>query len=113
MTTTWSEAGLVAHFKDIHTKMPDRSFCFVLGAGASFTSGIKTAGFFVRTWLGELWEREGAPGPLDDWATAERLNLPGFDLRFGAAHYPQVFSLRFGAMMSRLPPDRFGMANVT
>jgi tetratricopeptide (TPR) repeat protein len=95
MPVTWTEEGLVAHFRDIHTKMPNRSFSFVLGAGASFTSGIKTASFFARTWLNELHVREGRGASYEDWLR-DGVNIPGFDADNPAASYPEVFVRRFG-----------------
>lgn len=98
MPVTWTEEGLVAHFRDIHTKMPNRSFSFVLGAGASFTSGIKTASFFARTWLSELYLREGREeggATFEAWLR-DGVNIPGFDADNPAASYPEVFVRRFG-----------------
>jgi tetratricopeptide (TPR) repeat protein len=96
MPTTWTEAGLVAHFKDISAKMPNRSFCFVLGAGASFTSGIKTAGFFVKNWLTELHVREGGDVPFEAWVASPALGIESFNPENPAASYPAVFVRRFG-----------------
>ena len=48
---TISMVALANRFKTIHSTMPDRDFAFVLGAGASRSSGIKGAGDMVRDWV--------------------------------------------------------------
>lgn len=94
----WTPAGLLDHFVKIHREMQDRAFCFVLGAGASASSGIPTGGQLVYRWLGEL-QRQLDPDhdrrTVEEWATADNLGIPGFDVARAAEFYPQVFELRF------------------
>lgn len=93
----WSPEGLVDYFGDVDRKMHDRRFCFILGAGASVQSGIPAAGALVRRWLGELHQRlRRDPRPLEAWATADALKIPGFSFAQAAAFYSQVFARRFG-----------------
>jgi len=93
----WSTSGLLDHIHAIHTKMPDRRFCFVLGAGASVPSGIPAGGALVRQWLEELQRREDGEGlSLEQWATPERLGIPGFQLADAPSFYPQLYQRRFG-----------------
>ncbi|HMV69126.1 MAG TPA: SIR2 family protein, partial [Myxococcota bacterium] len=93
---TWAETGLVDHFRRLHDYMADRKFCFVLGAGASYRSGIPVGGQFVSRWLRELWGQEGHGQSFEDWATADNLQIPGFTVADAASFYPQVFVRRFG-----------------
>jgi protein O-mannosyl-transferase len=53
-----TEAGFLTEFLNQHTQRTDRPFCFVLGAGASRSSGIPTAVEMARVWLRELHEAE-------------------------------------------------------
>ena len=96
----WTTAGLLDHFVKIQREMQDRAFCFVLGAGASASSGIPTGGQLVWNWLGELQRQldpEHDRRPLAEWATAANLGIPGFEIARAAEFYPQVFELRFNA----------------
>jgi hypothetical protein len=82
----------------VHREMLDRAFAFVLGAGASKSSGIPTGTELVHQWLGELHRQldpDHGTRPLQDWATAEHLGIPGFDFQRAAEFYPQVFQRRF------------------
>ena len=49
--------GLLSEFERRHKLLPDRPFCWVLGSGAAFQSGIPTGGALVRQWLNELAQR--------------------------------------------------------
>ena len=94
--TRWSESGLVDHFGQVHEHMGDRCFCFVLGAGASVSSGIKAGGTLAHKWLKELHLREGEGLPFEQWATVENLGIEDFDASNPGAFYPQIFVRRFG-----------------
>src|SRR5690606_6538230 len=77
----WSDTGLLDHFKQAHDQRDDRAFCFILGAGASKPSGIRTGGELVQEWLRQLQRRklgEHNLPPLDEWATADNLDIPKF-----------------------------------
>ena len=62
--------GFLEEYRWASTGSHPRKFCFVLGAGASKTSGIKTGEDLVNLWDGELaqrnpeeharWKRENA-----------------------------------------------------
>ena len=49
--------GFIQEMKDVTTGSHPRRFCFVLGAGASRSSGIKSGQELVRVWDKELRER--------------------------------------------------------
>ena len=90
---TWTTAGLLSHIKEIEERMPDRAFAFILGSGASFTSGIPTGGKLVEQWLEELQHRldhSTEKRPLKEWATAEALGIEGFEYERAAEFYPQI-----------------------
>jgi protein O-mannosyl-transferase len=50
----WTTTGLLEHFMQVHRQMADRAFAFLLGSGASKSSGIPTGGELVQQWLCEL-----------------------------------------------------------
>lgn len=52
--------GFINEMKDVSGGPHPRRFCFVLGAGASRTSGIKTGQELVKIWDRELCERNEA-----------------------------------------------------
>jgi Tfp pilus assembly protein PilF len=94
----WTNAGLIDHIKAIQSKMDDRAFAFILGAGASRESGIPTGGELVERWLKELRLRHDpnhAEGELADWATAANLEITNFEFARSAEFYPAVFQRRF------------------
>ncbi|MCK5734348.1 MAG: hypothetical protein KAI38_09180, partial [Candidatus Latescibacteria bacterium] len=95
----WTAVGFLDEFMRIHQTMEDRSFAFLLGAGASVTSGIPAGGTLARRWVEELYRRhvgENAEISLADWATPENLGIPGFRLDQAATFYAQVYDKRFG-----------------
>jgi NAD-dependent SIR2 family protein deacetylase len=49
--TEWTLEGVLDHISRIHGAMKDRQFAFILGAGASFTSGIPTGQELAQQWL--------------------------------------------------------------
>jgi tetratricopeptide (TPR) repeat protein len=88
--------GFLEEFKRQHLQMSDRSFCFILGAGASFQSGIPTGTDLVKQWLEELHVREDFRQlPLEEWANSENLDIDNFQYQEAAASYSQVFKRRF------------------
>ena len=54
----WTLEGFVEHFDFVHHKMPDHKFVWVLGAGASYASGIPLGSKLVDDWLAELHRKE-------------------------------------------------------
>jgi protein O-mannosyl-transferase len=92
-----TESGFLTEFLNQHTRRTDRPFCFILGAGASKTSGIPTGAEMAHVWLRELHEAENLEGlSLDEWATAERLGIDGFRLNEAANFYPQLYQRHYG-----------------
>ncbi|MFZ0248253.1 tetratricopeptide repeat protein [Candidatus Binatus sp.] len=94
----WTLDGFLSHFIEIENNMRDRSFAFLLGAGASKPSGIPTGAELVEVWLNELHERhepDRKARPLEKWATADALEIPKFEYSRRATFYPQVFERRF------------------
>lgn len=90
--------GFLDYFLQIHTQMKDRSFAFILGAGASRTSGILTGAELVSSWLSELHKRmdsKQGTRPLEQWATAENLQVSGFEYKRAEEFYPEIFERRF------------------
>jgi tetratricopeptide (TPR) repeat protein len=63
-------------------------FCFILGAGASKTSGIKTGSELAAIWLKELEDKDEKA--TKDWIKEENISeeTPG-------AHYPEIYERRF------------------
>lgn len=93
---TWTLAGFLDHFRFVHNNMPDHAYAWVLGAGASKSSGIPLAGELVQRWLGELHRRSDTRGlSLAEWATAENLEIPNFEYHDAASYYPRVYERRF------------------
>ena len=94
----WSAEGLLDEIQKLDANMKDRSLAFILGAGASITSGIPAGGTLAQTWLKEIHLRQcltPSDQELEIWA-AKRLNVPNFRLSDAATHYSRIFELRFG-----------------
>jgi len=88
--------GFLDEFKWRHEQMTDRPFCWVLGSGASIQSGIPTGRVLANQWLRELHKMEDFDTlPLEEWASAESLNIPGFELSRAANFYPWIYQRRF------------------
>jgi protein O-mannosyl-transferase len=75
--------------------MLDHKFVWILGAGASYPSGIPLGSELVDNWLKELYLRVGTDKPLDVWATPDNLNIPGVTYQKRATFYPMVYQSRF------------------
>lgn len=60
----WTVAGVLDEIASLSRSMPDRSLAFVLGSGASVTSGISTGKVMVGNWLNELHLRECHRQPM-------------------------------------------------
>jgi tetratricopeptide (TPR) repeat protein len=92
----WTLDGVLAEMQHIHETMNDRQFAFILGAGASFTSGIPTGQHLAQKWLKDLHLRECADGrSLDEWIAQCGVVDGGLTLQTAAEHYPQIFERRF------------------
>ena len=69
----------------------DRRICFVLGAGASRSSGIKTGGELAKLWLDEIKERmDHIPEAFNEFVKEKNINI-----NYPATNYPQLYSERF------------------
>jgi tetratricopeptide (TPR) repeat protein len=89
-------AGFLSEFLRRHELLPDRPFCWVLGSGASFQSGIPTGGSLAKKWLEELHEMEDLENqPIEKWATAKNLGIKNFDFKNAATFYPWIYWRRF------------------
>ncbi len=92
----WTLDGVLDELAQIDKSMGNRQFAFILGAGASFTSGIPTGKSLAEGWLGELHKRECGDGtPLQDWIAGPALGIEGLSFNTAAEHYPQIFERRF------------------
>ena len=88
--------GFLNDFLARHKKMSDRPFCWVLGSGASIQSGIPAGGTLALQWLNELHEMEDFDNlPIEQWATATKLGIKGFDFKKAANFYPFIYQRRF------------------
>lgn len=89
--------GFVDEFVRQHKDQPDCPFLFILGAGASKSSGIKTGGEFVDDWLHRLHERSmDREVPFDLWLRENRAGIANFSPADPAAAYPYVYERLFG-----------------
>lgn len=94
--TEWTLEGVLDEMERIHGSMKDRQFAFILGAGASFTSGIPTGQHLAQRWLKDLHLRECEDGrPLEEWITHCGVGEGGLTWQTAAEHYPQIFERRF------------------
>ncbi len=75
--------------RDIHKNTENRRFCFIVGAGASFKSGIPTGVQLAQQWFKELNERH-EPNEINDWIKAVKL-----DKKDLATHYGTIYRKRF------------------
>ena len=67
----------------------NRKFCFILGAGASKSSGIPTGAELASQWLNEI-EEDLDEGLFEAWLEEERI-----DKNEPASFYHQIFAKRF------------------
>ena len=93
----WTTEAFLQHFLRVDDQMLERSFAFVLGAGASVSSGIPTGARLVDKWLGEikLRDSEGKDLPVEEWATEDSLDIDDFEYQRRAEFYPQIYHRRF------------------
>lgn len=93
---TITNNGFLNEFKRRNDQMQDRPFCWILGSGASVQSGIPTGKALSYQWLKELHELEDFNSlPIEEWANAENLRIPQFDLGRAADFYPWIYQRRF------------------
>lgn len=106
------------NFHDTHEFDPERSFCFILGSGASLTADIPTGAQLVDRWLVEMHDADDActlrilpphatietfagsllPGEterLKKWSEEKFSHIRGFSFEERAAHYGRIYKARF------------------
>ncbi|WP_306548891.1 SIR2 family protein [Desulfobulbus sp.] len=87
----------MAAIKQIDADMPDRSLAFVLGAGASVTSGIPAGMTLATGWLKEMHGRHCLDGQaLEAWVASGQPSIDGLTIENIAQYYPQIFEKCFG-----------------
>jgi protein O-mannosyl-transferase len=67
----------------------DRKYCFILGSGASRSSGIPTGGELVKDWMSELTKMHDS-GDLTAWKKENKITEKNL-----AEHYSMIFDKRF------------------
>ncbi|WP_350288270.1 hypothetical protein [uncultured Croceitalea sp.] len=75
--------------KDIHKNSESRKFCFILGAGASYNSGIPTGSELARQWFSEI-EQRMLKSELKKWMNENKIDSKNL----GAA-YGNIYRKRF------------------
>lgn len=92
----WSLDGVLDDMSTIHASMKDRQFAFILGAGASVSSGIPTGESLAVKWLKDLHLRECLDDrALEKWITECGIANGSLTLENAAEFYPQIFERRF------------------
>ncbi len=80
-------------------KFYEQRFTFLLGAGASVSSGIPTAGKLAEKWLKEIHNErvpEADNTPLCEEWVHEHLGIESFDPENLAQHYSDIYDCHFG-----------------
>ncbi len=70
------------------------NFALLIGAGASATSGVKTASEMVRDWRVQLYEQVSPGAPFDEWVETQ----PWYE---SEEEYPILFEQLYDAPMQR------------
>ena len=92
----WTLEGFVEHFGFFHEKMHDHKFVWVLGAGASYASGIPLGSTLVDQWLEQIHRKEDKEKrTLQEWATEENLGIAKFEYDKRASFYPKIYQRCF------------------
>ncbi len=96
---TMSMRGFVHELGSIDRHDSSQSFVFLLGAGASVTSGIPAARTLVDRWLKELHQQDADHGTLafPQWMQKGHHGIEGIDPSNPAASYCKVYDRRFGS----------------
>lgn len=83
--------GFVEEFREVTQGTHPRRFCFILGAGASLSSGIRSGERLVAVWEEDLKKRN--PKSHEDWKKANGIT-PENRARFYSQYYDRRFPLR-------------------
>jgi tetratricopeptide (TPR) repeat protein len=86
-----SMLGFVEEFREVTQGTHPRRFCFILGAGASLSSGIRSGERLVAVWEEDLKKRN--PKSHEDWKKANGIT-PENRARFYSQYYDRRFPLR-------------------
>ena len=83
----WTETGLLDELEKIDAGHHGHKICFIIGAGASVTSGVPTGGELVDEWLRtefkrETDEKESFDTWLVRWAGEGEQPIKDFDPKF-------------------------------
>ncbi|HHQ4507254.1 tetratricopeptide repeat protein [Aeromonas hydrophila] len=89
---TWTLAGFLAELQRITERMPDRRFVFILGAGASIQSGVKSAHVLATEWMQIIHHRDiETQIEFDEWLHQNPLQIDEWEPRNLARFYPTIF----------------------
>lgn len=95
----WNLDGVLRELEKFHSTMDDRQFAFILGAGASASSGIPTGHALAQQWLEEIHQRECLDKELNlhTWLDSEQSGWRDKEIKIEEAgsHYPTIFERRF------------------
>jgi Tfp pilus assembly protein PilF len=96
MATKMQNSCFLKEFMWRHENRKNRPFCWVLGAGASRESNVRTGGELARAWLEDLRDREVPPSiSVDQWIASANLGIAGLSVANAADHYSEIYNLRF------------------
>lgn len=96
LVTEWSLDGVLDDMKRIDLTMKDRQFAFILGAGASRTSGIPTGQELAKRWLEDIHLREClVERPLREWLYETKIIDEKLTIENSGEFYPEIFEHRF------------------
>jgi tetratricopeptide (TPR) repeat protein len=88
----------VRMFKDNVLDKQDIRYCFILGSGASITSGVPSGAKLVDWWLTDMY-RDSQPGASEDklraWVEQGFADIPGFTWDDRASFYGHIYNRRF------------------
>jgi len=92
----WSLDGVLHELGQINKTMPDRQFVFILGAGASVTSGIPSGHRLAQRWLNHIHLRECTEGhSVNEWLKDCGLGDGSLTEDTAGEHYAEIFERRF------------------
>jgi hypothetical protein len=98
-----SMRGFVKELRRIDQLPISQTFVFLVGAGASISSGIPGAQRLADTWLAEMHELDPKHNgiPFHQWMHDGHHGIPKLNPKHSAASYSEVFDRRFAANPSQ------------